>query len=439
MINKSMYDVKGNDVNIGVMFTKVDRENRTVSGFATLDNRDDHGDIVSADGSRSAFSRFRGGIREMHQPISVGKLLAFEEMKKYDDETDAVYDGVYVKAYISKGAEDTWEKVLDGTLKGFSIGGKVKRKSIGVGEDGDEYMIIDDYDLIELSLVDNPANPLANVVTVQKIGDRFVYEDDALEKQVLNILISEESGDVILSEDEERDGFTNIGWTDSPENVDKIKYSLHEWQSSKDDTEKSVDASDDTDLLKDADEDTISNQEGGATMGTKTKEEETVEEVEATDTEKSADEAVDSTSEDTATDTEVEETEEDEEVEKAADVSEVEEDATEEENEIVSKVVEAITPLVTKAADAAKESSDAVENVKSSFDKTLDEKISELQKSFKDSLDSLAERVEAVESDTAVKKSADIVENDDDEEEDNDEEESIWRGSFLSADALTKG
>lgn len=438
MINKSMYDINGNDVNIGVLFTKIDRENRTVSGFATLDNRDDHGDVVSADGSRSAFSRFRGGLREMHQPISVGKLLNFEEMKKYDPDTDAVYDGVYVKAYVSKGANDTWEKVLDGTLKGFSIGGKVKRKSIGVGEDGDEYMIIDDYDLIELSLVDNPANPLASVVTVQKIGDRFVYEDDALEKQVLNILISEESGDVILSEDEERDGFTNIGWTDSPDNVDKIKYSLHEWQSSEDDTEKSVDASDTTDLLEDAGGDTISNQEGGATMGTKTKEEETVEEVEATDTEKSADETVESASEDTTTETEVEETEE-EEVEKAAEVSEVEEDATEEENEIVSKVVEAITPLVTKAADAAKESSNAVEDVKSSFDKTLDEKISELQKSFKDDLDSLAERVEAVESDTAVKKSADIVENDDDDEEDNDEEESIWRGSFLSADALTKG
>jgi hypothetical protein len=40
-------------------FAKVDKENRTVSGFATLDNVDKHGDIVTSDASKAAFERFR--------------------------------------------------------------------------------------------------------------------------------------------------------------------------------------------------------------------------------------------------------------------------------------------------------------------------------------------------------------------------------------------
>jgi hypothetical protein len=35
--------------------------------------------------------------------------------------------GVYVSAYVSKGAQDAWEKVLDGTYSGFSIGGNIKK------------------------------------------------------------------------------------------------------------------------------------------------------------------------------------------------------------------------------------------------------------------------------------------------------------------------
>ena len=124
-IEKSHWVSHGDTVNLSVPFTKVNRERRTVSGFATLDNVDQTGDVVTSDASLKAFENFRGNIREMHMPVAVGKLISFRPETYYDKTTQKFYNGVYVETYISKGAQDTWEKVLDGTLSGFSIGGKI--------------------------------------------------------------------------------------------------------------------------------------------------------------------------------------------------------------------------------------------------------------------------------------------------------------------------
>lgn len=156
---------------VAIPITKVDTENRLVSGFATLDNVDKHGDVIEADASSKAFERFRGNIREMHMPVAVGKMISFETKEYYDEESDTKYNGVYVTAKVSKGAQDTWEKVLDGTLSGFSIGAYVKSKDDVYKEDGSHYRIIKDYELFELSLVDSPANPLANVISIKKADD----------------------------------------------------------------------------------------------------------------------------------------------------------------------------------------------------------------------------------------------------------------------------
>ena len=96
-----------------------------MSGFATLDNVDRQGDLVLSDASTAAFEKFRGNLREMHQIIPVGKVLSFTPEELYGPETAKMYSGVYVTAYVSTGAQDTWEKVLDGTLSGFSIGGAI--------------------------------------------------------------------------------------------------------------------------------------------------------------------------------------------------------------------------------------------------------------------------------------------------------------------------
>ena len=109
-IEKSLWSSHGDNITLSVPFTKVNREKRTVSGFATLDNVDQTGDVVTSEASMKAFENFRGNLREMHKPVAVGKIVSFKPETYYDPASKEFYNGVYVDAYISKGAQDTWEK-----------------------------------------------------------------------------------------------------------------------------------------------------------------------------------------------------------------------------------------------------------------------------------------------------------------------------------------
>lgn len=176
-INKALFSNSESRINMSFPITKIDKEKRTVSGFATLDNVDRHGDIVTSEASEKAFARFRGNLREMHAPVAVGKVVSFHPEDFFDKESGQTYKGIYVNAYVSKGAQDTWEKVLDGTMTGFSIGGNIVQSSFEPGdiESDKERRIIKEYDLMELSLVDSPANPLASILSIQKLSDGTTF------------------------------------------------------------------------------------------------------------------------------------------------------------------------------------------------------------------------------------------------------------------------
>jgi len=183
---------EGDQLAIGFGFEKVDVNKRTVEGFATLDNIDKADDIVDFEASQAAFSDWVGNIREMHGPLAVGKALSIEEKTRQAE--DGSYNGMYVKAYISKGAEDTWQKILDGTLTGFSIGGRVLEKRPEVVKAEGRYSRknvnrITRYILGELSVVDNPANPLANFDRVNKADSlQLVKYDDQNELHVTDVI-----------------------------------------------------------------------------------------------------------------------------------------------------------------------------------------------------------------------------------------------------------
>lgn len=166
---KGSLTIDGDTLHLSMPFTKVNREKRTVSGYATLDNIDTEGDVVTAEASAKAFKRARGNLREMHDKIAAGRVVDWKESEYLDQDTGELYRGIYVTAYVSKGAEPTWEKVLDGTLSGFSIGGEIREASNEFVKDaGRTVRFIKDYDLTELSLVDNPANQLASIDSFSK-------------------------------------------------------------------------------------------------------------------------------------------------------------------------------------------------------------------------------------------------------------------------------
>ena len=203
LINKAHWVTDGDNVRLSMPIGKVDVERRMVSGFATLDNIDKQGDIVTTESSINAFKNFRGNLREMHQPSAVGKIVSFKEDRYFDPSTKKFYSGVYVSAYVSKGAQDAWEKVLDGTYTGFSIGGNIKTWDDAFNEEMDKTIrVIKEYDLFELSLVDSPANQFANIVSIEKQDGHNVIGGLISKVDTENIFYDQESGMVILSDAE---------------------------------------------------------------------------------------------------------------------------------------------------------------------------------------------------------------------------------------------
>jgi hypothetical protein len=218
-INKASFNLDNKELKMSMPFSKIDIEKRTVSGWATTDSVDHQDDIVTAEASISAFTNFRNNIREMHdEKKAVGKLISFKQDTFYDPDTNKSYSGIFVSTYVSKGAQDTWEKVLDGTLTGFSIGGSVKDYEDTYDDDlGKSIRIIKEYDLFELSLVDNPANQYANVISIEK-GHTGGYLSKAL---IENVFWCNDDNVVQLSSDSLSScprcdkGMSNIGFVET--------------------------------------------------------------------------------------------------------------------------------------------------------------------------------------------------------------------------------
>jgi outer membrane murein-binding lipoprotein Lpp len=400
-------------------FNKVDKERRIVSGFATLDNLDKQNDIVTPEASLNAFSKFRGNIREMHQPLAVGKMVSFKEDKFFDPETKKMYSGIYVSAYVSKGAQDTWEKVLDGTLSGFSIGGKMNKWDDGYDEKMDSKVrIIKDYDLVELSLVDTPANQFANILSVEKVDGVDVVK--GMDTVIENVFWDSESGLVLLSENETEISPTsgvpmqNIGFVEKSDNekTEMLKFLV--------DSAKGIKTS------------KITKEESPMTDATnEVVEETTVETVEV------APEA----------DAVVEEAVSEEVTEEAPVVEEVTEEAPAEEAEEVSPADdETEKTLVVNAVSEIKDTLTSAFSDLTSIVKSLQAQVDELNKSIdsvktevkesKDVFNEFGKRVDAVEADTAFRKSGDI--GDVVQFEPEQVQKSLWDGRFLKTTDLFK-
>jgi hypothetical protein len=437
-IEKSLWTSHGNDISLSVPFTKVNREKRTVSGFATLDNIDQTNDVVTAEASIKAFESFRGNIREMHGSLAVGKMVSFKPETFYDPATKEFYNGVYVTAYISKGAQDSWEKVLDGTLSGFSIGGKIKESDNEVNKStGKTVRFIKDYELMELSIVDSPANELCNILSIQKVNGQYIAKGIAVDVVTENIFYCEDSNSVFISTEKTYDSPVSgkpaqlIGWVESSDvnkakEIDKILDAYKHSRFTLPDTQK---------IAKQA------NAEGGNEMSDNT--ENVVAEVVAEDA--AVEVAVEETAvvaedaapvEAPAEDAVVEDVPADT-LEKAAEVSE---DKVDEPDfaKMLGDLKGFFSETLNKASEANAVQVTTIQETVEAFSKSVDARISELAEQhtvlssavndIKSTIDGVQKRVDAVESETAIKKSSDLGRS-----EEVTIKKSKWNGSFLGS------
>jgi len=422
---KSQWVTDGNEMRLSMPLAKVDEENRLVSGFATLDNVDSQGDIVLAEASAQAFARARGNLREMHQPIAVGKVVDFREEEYYDSEDQKFYRGIYVTAYVSTGASSTWEKVLDGTLTGFSIGGAIKDASNEFvkdanGGEGAVIRFIKDYDLVELSLVDNPANQLANVFSITKAANGSVtVKGMAVETEIENVFYCAKDEQFQVTDSDSAkcivcaSAMENIGWFEAGGNrAEKVRDVVTKFLG-RDDAVENAEG------------------EGGVTMPEEvTKSEETP-----------AEEVV--VPEESAADVEAEQIEEQEPVvEETANVDENVPDEQEEISKKIDELHEAVKKNLEETRTETTEKVAALESKIAEVAKSFETKASELETKFnefgdkleaaKSRLTEFEKALEAVNSSEAVRKSGDHEST-----ENVQKSASIWNGAF-SVDNLLK-
>ena len=429
-ITKAHWNSDGENLRLSMPFSKVDKERRIVSGFASLDNIDKQNDIVTAEASMKAFAKFRGNIREMHQPLAVGKMINFKEDKYFDPESKKFYSGVFVSAYVSKGAQDTWEKVLDGTLTGFSIGGRMNKWDDGYDEKSDtQIRIIKEYDLVELSLVDSPANQFANIVSVEKVDGVDVVKAD--ETVLENVFYDKEAGLVMVSENETElnpvtgNAMENIGFVEKTDNekTNMIKFLV--------DSAKGINTS------------KINKEVNPMTETTNEVVEEIVEKSDATVVETQvAPEAIVSESVETEKAEKPEEESTEEDSKEPANAEEMEEDKAKKSDDVAAVVADIKDNLTTAFSDLLstvkslqaevellKSTKVDVEVVKDSF-----EAVAKDIASTRDEFNEFGKRVDAVEADTAFRKSGDLGEIVQDQPE--MVEKSLWGGRFLKTTDL---
>jgi len=433
-IKKAQWASDGDNVRLTMPLSKVDEENRLVSGWASLDNADSQGDVVLKEANQRAFSRFRGNIREMHQPIAVGRMVDFKEDSYFDQKTQKFYNGIFVTVFVSKGAQDTWEKVLDGTLQGFSIGGAIiDAETQWVKDAGRSIRFVKDYELVELSLVDSPANQLANVFSITKAADGSqVMKGMVADTRSENVFYCEQDGIAKTSTDESETcgncgkSMDNIGWFEydgDDEKTEKMTSLIANRNSS------TTSGSETEPIAK---QETAQN-EGGVIVAEENKTTETEvapgstsTEVNEVDEQGKAETEVNSSTEAVAEASE----------EKPADNSEVAED----EPDFTKMFGDLQSAIETGLEKSAKATDEAIEKATTAFENKVSELVKKHEElvnkfeSLKTDIGGVEKRLDGVESETAMKKSGDLGGSTEDTLQKS--KGSKWGGRFLGLSDL---
>lgn len=142
-----------------------DQEDGTIKvwGYASSGAVDSDGEIVTPDAMKAALPDYMkfGAVREMHQPSAAGTAI---EAEVQDD--GKTWFGAHVVDPVAV------TKVKTNVYKGFSIGGKVTER------DPMDKKVIKGLNLVEVSLVDRPANPeaLLTVFKAERTPQDYVEE-----------------------------------------------------------------------------------------------------------------------------------------------------------------------------------------------------------------------------------------------------------------------
>ena len=168
----------------GSILKQIDEQERLISGWISVEVVDREGEIVDIDDLKRALVKYfdRGApLLFAHSNKPVGRILSWEERVHPETGRRGIY--VIAKIFRNYSIDDVvWELIKEGRITGFSIGGQAE-KHVATSEDGGEAVIRKNLELMEVSLVDRPANPYAvidevNVLAKGEDCESRYMEDD---------------------------------------------------------------------------------------------------------------------------------------------------------------------------------------------------------------------------------------------------------------------
>jgi len=138
-----------------------------VFGYASTESVDSDGETITAEAMKAALPEYMkfGAVREMHQPSAAGTAI----VAKVEDD-GRTYFGAHIVDPVAV------KKIEAGVYKGFSIGGKALER------DNLNKTIIKSLKLVEVSLVDRPANPDAVFTCYKAEGIEKSADEQAIDE-----------------------------------------------------------------------------------------------------------------------------------------------------------------------------------------------------------------------------------------------------------------
>ncbi|MFH7835148.1 MAG: hypothetical protein QXL51_00955 [Candidatus Aenigmatarchaeota archaeon] len=152
------------------MIDITNEQDRLFTAWATVEIRDKQGEIVPIEAIKKSLLALldRGApLMLKHSNLHVGKILNAEIRTHPETNKEGLY--IYGKIFNHYKIDDeAWEKIKNGIFKGVSIGGI----SSTTNENGE----LDWVEPCEISLTENPANPLAMIEMVSMAKEEKLME-----------------------------------------------------------------------------------------------------------------------------------------------------------------------------------------------------------------------------------------------------------------------
>ena len=143
-----------------------------IAGYGSYIMIDSDDQLVTPEALKGGLNKFmadkeRRNIMFSHEGIQIGKVIdSYKDHKTHVDDAGLYIVGeIYDDLQTSK---DVWQGILDGEFNAYSISFEPLHKASHVVDDGNSWEEVKEINLLEVSVCQNPKNPLSRFMVLSK-------------------------------------------------------------------------------------------------------------------------------------------------------------------------------------------------------------------------------------------------------------------------------